>query len=170
MYQTDVVFDMRAYRENRRGIPHMTQVMETGTVQLGILMAFTILRRLILAGHRGSNGTGHRKRWIIYVSLASTILCVRVIPSEMSHASTYMQKTRARHVDHHINSSSIDRFVVADGTTWRAASPTRLRVISTGAALASALQPYALILRHRLGAISRGQQSWEARVQASPGW
>lgn len=133
--------------------------------------------RPILAGHRGSNGTGHCKRWIIYVSLISTILYVHVVPSWTSYASTRvcsMYETRARHVDRHINSPSIDRFVVAEGTAWRAASPTRLRVISTGAALASALQPYAAaILRHRLGVLgrtSRGQHDWCERHASKRVW
>ena len=82
----------------------------------------------------------------------------------------YAQETRmcARHVDHHTNSPSIDRFVVADGTVWRAASPTRLRVISTGAALASALQPYAAILRHRLGEVPHERSTREHMRPSEP--
>ena len=49
------------------------------------------------------------------------------MPLQCAVQDMLMQETRARHVDHHTNSPSIDRLVVADGRAWRAASPTRLR-------------------------------------------
>lgn len=80
----------------------------------------------------------------MYVSLDSTTLEGHDVPSWTSYASTRVCIRHAPDTSTITHSPSIDRFVVADGRAWRAASPTRLRVISTGAALASALQPYAV--------------------------
>jgi len=118
--------------------------------------------RPILAGFRGSNGTGHCERWITgFTRLYHDMSAFRTTLTTYASPCVCRKRTY-KDIDYHVNSPSIVRSVVADDTPWRAASPTRLRVISTGAALASALQPYALILRHRL---ERGSSEGSTRAR-----
>jgi len=68
MYRTD--WDTHAYRENRSGNTRLQY--DTLWRPAPFNLAFSWhgsldghhMRRLILAGHRGSNGTGHCERWI----------------------------------------------------------------------------------------------------------
>ena len=86
------------------------------------------MRRLILAGHRGSNGSGHSDAGsYMFHSTLPHSECMLYRLGRPMPAHVYAWDARTARQPSHKPSSIIDRFVVADGRAWRAASPTRLR-------------------------------------------
>lgn len=112
----------------------MTHVMETGTVPTWHSHGMGSLHSH-LTTCAGSSSPGIAEATALGIQTLDHICFTRLYhtwtacrtASYVSCQHTCMQKTRALHVDRHTNSPSIDRFVVADGRAWRAASPTRLR-------------------------------------------